>query len=111
MDATAASVFGRSTIAPKFFMTLSIFTRMMVGLVVFALIARGLGPREFGFVSLVFSYASLGSLLTDFGLSMKTLRDIAHCPEDGRGILNATLRLKTLLSVAVSAVGLCHHAC
>ncbi len=90
---------------PKFFMTLSIFTRMLVGLVVFALIARGLGPREFGFVSLVFSYASLGSLLTDFGLSLKTLRDIAHRPQDGRGILSATLGLKTLLSVAVGAAG------
>ena len=89
----------------KLYMALSIFIRMLIGLVVFALIARGLGPREFGFVSLVFSYASLGSLLTDFGLAMKTLRDIAHQPEQGRSILAATLRLKGMLSLAVGVVG------
>ena len=86
-------------------MTFSIFIRMLVGLGVFALIARGLGPREFGFVSLVFSYASLGSLLTDFGLAMKTLRDIAHYPEDGRGILASTLKLKSALSLCVGLLG------
>ena len=89
----------------KFFMTLSIFTRMVVGLVVFALLARGLGPKEFGFVSLVFSYASLGSLLTDFGLAMKTLRDIAHWPANGRAILEATLKIKSVFSLLVTAAG------
>ena len=78
---------------------------MVVGLGVFALIARGLNPREFGFVALVFSYASLGSLLTDFGLAMKTLRDIAHYPEDGKAILASTLRLKSVLSAIVTVVG------
>ncbi len=92
-------------------MTFSIFIRMLVGLGVFALIARGLGPREFGFVSLVFSYASLGSLLTDFGLAMKTLRDIAHYPDDGRAILASTLKLKSALSVCVTAVGVLVVAC
>jgi O-antigen/teichoic acid export membrane protein len=89
----------------KLFMALSIFIRMLIGIVVFALMARGLGPKEFGLVSLIFSYASLGSLLTDFGLTMKTLRDIAHEPNRGKAILIATMKIKLIFAVIVTTIG------
>jgi O-antigen/teichoic acid export membrane protein len=95
------------SLLPKIYMALSLSVRMFVGLAIFALLARGLGPKEFGLVSLVFSYASLASLLTDFGLALKTLRDIAERPEHGRAILRATLKIKSAFSLGVCAIGTC----
>jgi O-antigen/teichoic acid export membrane protein len=89
----------------KFYMAMSIAIRMAVGLLVFTMLARELGPREFGFVALVFGYASLGSLLTDFGLSLKALRDLSVDPANGRSVLRATLRIKAVLSAVVMSFG------
>lgn len=78
---------------------------MGVGLVVFVLLARGLGPNSYGVVATVFAYATLASLLTDFGLVSKTLRDIAAEPQHGVRLLNDSLTVKFYLTAAVTVIG------
>jgi O-antigen/teichoic acid export membrane protein len=90
----------------RLFMTLSVFLRMGAGLLVLVVLARTLGPTRFGFVSTVFAYAALAGLLTDFGFSLKTLRDIAAAPDRGGEILGITLRIKALLTCMTVAGGL-----
>lgn len=86
-------------------MAASVLIRMGMALIVFVVLARTLGPRDYGFFSTVVAYASLAGLLTDFGFTLKTLRDIAAAPERGGLILEATLRIKTLLTMFVLAGG------
>lgn len=88
------------------YMAASVLIRMVAGLLVFTLLARGLGPGEYGVVATVFSYATLASLLTDFGLASKTLRDIGEDRERGGAILNSSLSVKSYLTLIVMAVGI-----
>jgi len=88
------------------YMAASVLIRMVAGLLVFTLLARGLGPGEYGVVATVFSYATLGSLLTDFGLASKTLRDIGEDRERGGAILNSSLSVKSYLTLIVMAAGI-----
>lgn len=83
----------------------SVLIRMGAGLLVFVLMARGLGPAAYGLVATVFAYATLASLLTDFGFASKTLRDIGAHRENGGAILNASLGVKAYLTVAVMVAG------
>jgi O-antigen/teichoic acid export membrane protein len=83
----------------------SVLIRMGAGLVAFILIARGLGPEAYGLVATVFAYATLVSLVTDFGFGSKALRDIAAEPERGGAILNACLNLKAVLTLAAMVIG------
>jgi PST family polysaccharide transporter len=75
-------------------MALSILIRMGVGLAVFVILARHLGPGDFGLVSGTFAYAGLVALLSDFGLPVKMLRGIAARPESGAALLAEGLVLK-----------------
>ncbi|WP_425992868.1 oligosaccharide flippase family protein [Brevundimonas sp. TWP2-3-2] len=89
----------------RLYMTASVLIRMGAGLLVFVLMARGLGPSAYGLVATVFAYATLASLLTDFGFASKTLRDIGADPDGGGAILNASLGVKAYLTVAVGVGG------
>jgi O-antigen/teichoic acid export membrane protein len=86
-------------------MAVSIVTRMGAGLLVFILMARGLGPETYGLVVTVIAYATLASLITDFGFSSKTLRDIAADRKQGGEILNTSLNVKILLTALVLFAG------
>lgn len=86
-------------------MAVSVLTRMAVGLTVFVLMARGLGPAAYGLVVTVMAYATLVSLVTDFGFASKTLRDIAADRANGGNILNASLNVKIYLTVIAMVVG------
>jgi O-antigen/teichoic acid export membrane protein len=85
-------------------MAASVFIRMGIGIVVFVLLARGLGPTDYGFVATVFAYAALGGLLTDFGFSIKTLRDISEFPHRGGEILAESLSVKLFLTAVVLVI-------
>tara|TARA_R110002020_G_scaffold10961_3_gene41567 strand:- start:7100 stop:8320 length:1221 start_codon:yes stop_codon:yes gene_type:complete len=86
-------------------MALSVLTRMGAGLLVFVLMARGLGPESFGLVVTVMAYATLASLVTDFGFASKTLRDIAADRARGGEILNASLNVKIYFTALVIVLG------
>lgn len=76
----------------------TISTRMLTGIAVFTLMARTLDPRSLGLIATVFSFASLGSLISDFGLGYKILRDIAAMPENGAASLGGSLEIKAYLT-------------
>lgn len=80
-------------------MAASVLMRMAAALLVLVVMARGLGPSLFGLVATVFTYATLLSLITDFGFSSKLLRDVAMDPDDGGTVLNAALNVKFYLSI------------
>lgn len=89
----------------RLFIGASLSIRMGISLIVFVFLARGLGPQQFGLVATVISYATIASLLTDFGLSVKTLRDIANAPTDGAATLSSNLSVKALLALIVTVFG------
>jgi len=86
-------------------MAISVLIRMGSALAAFVLIARGLGPTAYGLVATVFAYATLVSLVTDFGFASKALRDISAEPQRGGAILNACLNLKVYLTLTAMSVG------
>jgi len=96
----------RAALASRIYMAASLIIRMVVNLGVLVLIARGLGPTEFGFISTVFAYAGFAGLVTDFGFSVKTLRDIGAEPHRGASLLAASLSVKSLLTIPVVLAGL-----
>lgn len=85
----------------RLYMAASVLIRMGAGLLVFVLMARGLGPSAYGLVATVFAYATLASLLTDFGFASKTLRDIGADRDNGGAIMNASLGVKIYLTLIV----------
>lgn len=90
----------------RFYMAVSIFTRMGVGLGVFVILARSLGPVDFGFVSAVLAYAGFASIVTDFGFPIRTLRDIAANPSEAASILSSALSAKAALMATIATIGL-----
>jgi O-antigen/teichoic acid export membrane protein len=95
----------RGPVGDRLFMGASVLIRIGVGLLVFIVLARGLGPEQFGLFSTVFAYAMLAGFVTDFGFSVKALRDVAADPANGARSLSEALTVKCLLTVAVMAVG------
>jgi O-antigen/teichoic acid export membrane protein len=89
----------------RFYISVSLVVRMGMGLIVFVLMARGLGPQQFGLTAAVVAYASVAALLIDFGLSWKTLRDISETPGQGAALLSSSLSVKALLAAGVLAIG------
>lgn len=82
---------------------------MGVNLVVFVVLARHLGPTDFGLVAATFAYAGLAALLSDFGLPVKMLRDISADPRRGAALLVDGLVVKaaiSLLAIIAGVVGL-----
>jgi O-antigen/teichoic acid export membrane protein len=95
----------RGGLADRIFVTASTLMRMGVGLAVFVMLARLLGPVQFGLFSTVFAYAMLAGFITDFGNAIKTLRDIAADPASGGQALSQALTIKVLLTGLVSLAG------
>ena len=86
-------------------MTASTLMRMGVGLLVFVMLARLLGPVQFGLFSTVFAYAVLAGFITDFGNAVKALRDIAADPDSGGQALSQALTMKVVLTGVVGLAG------
>jgi O-antigen/teichoic acid export membrane protein len=72
------------------------------------LVARRLGPAEYGAFALVSTLTMMATALADWGLLLVGARAVARHPEDERRILQACLSLRLLLGVAalVLLVGL-----
>ena len=72
----------------------------LLGFVILTLLARGLGPDEFGFLMFALATCELAALLTEFGSSAYLIREIAMTPVH-------TLRLLgEVLGIRLVAVGL-----
>lgn len=88
-----------------FWMALSTVTRLGVGFVQFALIARHLGPAEFGHYMFWFGVTYLCALLPNFGLSNMLLKEVAQRPGDADELLGEALSLRVFFAAAVLLIG------
>jgi len=70
--------------------------RSLVGLIIFAWIARYLGPDQFGVMNYAFAFVSLFAILATLGLDNIVIRDIIANPEKEKEYLGSTLLLKFL---------------
>lgn len=78
--------------------------RTAVALGTLLVLARTLGPSDFGFVSLVITWSTIVALVTDYGFGMRALRDIGVEHERAGDIMSASLAAKTLLVVPACAI-------
>jgi len=86
----------------KAFLALSLLLRMASGLASLLLLARGLGPADYGFVVTIFAYGAIAALLTDFGAPIRLLRDVGAEPQRAGELVAMCLRIKTALLLVAS---------
>lgn len=76
------------------FTAISVGSRLLVGLLLFLLLARLWGPELFGTFAFVFSVCALLTLVADFGLAVFLLREVAAAPDQARALVAGSLRAK-----------------
>lgn len=69
-------------------------TRMLLGLIVGAWVARYLGPAQFGELSYALAFTVFFQAVANLGLDGIVVRDIASMPEKSSEILGTALRLR-----------------
>lgn len=82
-------------------MALTTATKMLSGIFVFVIMARVLGPHDFGTVVYAFTLASIFVLLVDYGFSQQLLRDVGAAPETIHQLMGRVLVAKVVLSIAM----------
>ena len=88
------------------FMTISTFVRLLAGVVLFIILARLLGPEDFGRLMFGFTLASIAVLVIEYGFSQQLLREIGKTPEQVRTIMGRVFLGKILLTLLVVGCGL-----
>ncbi len=78
--------------------------RTAVQLGTLLILARTLGPTDFGFISIVITWSTIVALVTDYGFGMRALRDIGAERERAGEIMSASLAAKTLLVLPACAI-------
>ncbi len=78
--------------------------RLLAGLVSFSIVARLLGPENFGVLMFWFSVAMLLALVTNYGLTPYVLREIGAHPDSAKHLIAEGLAGKLVLTVAVIVV-------
>jgi O-antigen/teichoic acid export membrane protein len=89
------------------FTAISVGSRLLVGLLLFLLLARLWGPAQFGVFSFAFSAMTLLVLVVDFGFDLYLMREVAAHPEDAGRLVGDTFRAKLLLSAVAAVAALC----
>lgn len=90
----------------KFFLSVSMLSRICVGVVSLFVLARNLGPANYGFIATVVAYSSILALLTDFGFGIQALRDIGAEPGRAGSLIAACIRVKNVLVAVATAIAL-----
>lgn len=88
------------------FTALTVSSRLLVGFLLFLLLARLWGPTQFGQFTFVFSVCALLVLIVDFGFSVYLLREIAARREQAGALVADALSAKLLLVIACATVSL-----
>lgn len=78
--------------------------RAVVVLATFSVVARGLGPEQFGVLSYVIAFPGVFLPLAMLGLDYVVVRDFVRHPDERDRILRTTFTLKT--AAAIAAAGL-----
>lgn len=84
-----------------FFMAVTTGVRLLTGVVLFVLLARKLGPTDFGLFAYWVTVTSLLCLLVDYGFTPKILREVAKEPESARKALGDALVTKIGFSICI----------
>ena len=69
----------------------------LLGFAILTVLARGLGPSEFGFVMFALASCELAALATDFGSSAYLTREVAVAPDRAAGLLGEVLGIRLVL--------------
>lgn len=89
------------------FMGASTLVRLVFGLLTFTMLARLLGPNEFGLFMFWLSIATLLGMVANYGFTPYVLREIGARPEGAHAVMGEVLSAKLLLSVVLLAGALC----
>lgn len=84
-------------------------TSMLSGLVIGILVARYLGPEQFGLMSWVISFVFLFQTISIFGLDLIEVREEAAKPNDYNTIIGTAFVIRVVLSII--SIALCVGAC
>ncbi|RZA04229.1 MAG: hypothetical protein EOO68_08680, partial [Moraxellaceae bacterium] len=79
--------------------------RLSCGLLSFVVMARLLGPDQFGILMLCFSAAGLLALLSNYGFAPYLLREIGANPGAAVSLMSEVLTAKIILSLVVGIIG------
>lgn len=86
------------------FMTLSTMVRLLSAVVLFIIMARVLGPADFGRFMYSFTLASIAVLIIEYGFVIQLLRDIGRNPNKVNSIMADAFTAKLLLTTGVILV-------
>lgn len=86
---------------------ISLGSRLLVGLVLFVILARLWGPAKFGLFTFVFSFTALLVLLVDFGFHLYLLREVAMNPSRAAKLISDSFRAKCVLAAGSTGIGIC----
>lgn len=80
--------------------------RLGFGMLTFVVMARVLGPAQFGVLMLWLSVATLLALIANYGLTPYVLREIGAAPERAPHVMAEVLSAKLLLTAAIALLAL-----
>jgi O-antigen/teichoic acid export membrane protein len=84
-----------------FWMGSSTTVRLGSSLLLFVLIARALGPEEFGHYMFWYTTTLLCSVIANYGLGHMLLKEIAQHPDDAANIVGQALSLRLILTAII----------
>jgi O-antigen/teichoic acid export membrane protein len=77
---------------------------LVLGVVVTAVLARELGPEQFGYLALMFALVAAAAAVSDFGTSQVAIREMAARPDDRAGITAGLIRWRVLSSALLGVI-------
>lgn len=80
--------------------------RLGAGLLVFVILARVLGPAQFGLFSVALALAIMATIVVNFGFTTYALREIGARQDDAHDVLADVFCAKVLLSTVAGLLGL-----
>jgi len=89
----------------KVMMLTATLARMAVGLGTFILLARFLGPAQYGRIATAIAYSVFVGLATDFGLATYAFREASAEPADAGKIVGTAVGIKAVLTIIAVLVG------
>lgn len=84
----------RKILSNVFWATLGKVVNMFGQLFVGILVARYLGPEQYGIMNYIISYVTLFTIISSFGLTNIEVRELSRVPEDRDSILGTCIRIR-----------------
>jgi O-antigen/teichoic acid export membrane protein len=105
LDASSPKRIGAARNIDKLTMLAATGTRMAVGMLTFIILARYLGPAQFGIIASAIAYTSFASTLSDFGFGVSGLRLASADVDRSAQIIGDAAATKMTLFVLVTLIG------